>query len=590
MCGIVGVLFVDKRSPGEIQHIVTKMSLAQNYRGPDSAGAWSNHHVGLSSVRLAVTGGAVGGSQPLRDPTGGISVYNGEIYNAVELASSFGGEEHAPGFSDGRPLLALLNKHGVKGLNRARGPFSLARFDTLTGRLLLVRDAVGKKPLYLAQIDGGWAFASTIKALFEATGPLVRRDNAILEYLTYRSVGGLGTSYEGVVQVPPGSWVEIDLNGQKKEGKWWSPPRETNANLDAEQVRELLTKSILQRHEVERKTAVFLSGGLDSSIVAATLANAHPKADIQTLSIGYDVAGFEDETGYAARMASHCNLEHEQITLSAHEIPSLLDEAACLTEDPIQDPVVLPTIKLARAAVAHTKVVLTGDGSDEIWGGYSRFDNVPADLERYLERTSIFSARDLGLAQMPRSYLDDVQLPDEALAPLDRVLRLEVANRMRNYHLARIDKVCMGLGLEPRSPFLDIRAVSEGLAIPVSLKRPNDVPKGLLIEAFSSLLPPWLVERKKQPFSVPIGTWLSGDLLPFAHDVLTKHSSFISNYIDPTELLAQTRQDKPLNERTAAQVWSLLQIECWYQSFGRHLEARPSANISPLKLSTTGFG
>lgn len=585
MCGIAGVLFVDERTADETQSIVNAMCRRQAQRGPDSAGTWSDRHVGIGAVRLAITGGVVGGSQPLRDPHGGISVFNGEIYNAATLATHLDGALWNPGFTDGRALVGLLCSEGPSALSRARGPFALARFDPKAGCLYLVRDAVGKKPLYLAAIDGGWAFASTLKALHAATGPLHLREEAIYEYLLYRSVGGYATAFRDVVQVPPGGWVALYLDGRRREGRWWQPPSYSDAVLSERDTRALVSDAILLRHTPEHTAGIFLSGGLDSSIVAATLASTHPEEGLWALSIGYDVNCHEDETDYAADVAAYTRLPHEKITLNASEVPSLLEEAAQLTEDPIQDPVTLPTLKLAKYAVRRTKVVHTGDGSDEIWGGYARFDDAPPEIDRYLQRTMIFTSQELGLACAPPSYLEGLEPACDALEPLDRILRLEVTNRMRNYHLARVDKICMGVGLEPRSPFLDIRVVNEGLALPASIKRPSNVPKGLLIQAFRDLLPSWLLQRRKQPFSLPIAEWLGGSLNAFAQDTLRTPNAFVGNFIDPVALL-ETLDDcgKPA-EQVAHRIWALLQIEAWHRAvaseLGAGLEQRSLAPVLP---------
>ena len=194
-------------------------------------------------------------------------------------------------------------------------------------------------------------------------------------------------------------------------------------------------------------------------------------------SIGYDLACDEDETKYAHRLALSLGSEHKIVTLSSQDVPRLLEDVARLTEDPIQDPVTLPTLCLARLVAERTNIVLTGDGSDEIWGGYARFDHAPESLRDYVPRLAIFHPKELGLDEYPESYFHSVPEPPANLAPLDRIFRAELLNRLRNYHLARIDKLTMGGGLEARCPFLDIRVLNTGLRICRGAEAPERAPE-----------------------------------------------------------------------------------------------------------------
>ena len=222
------------------------------------------------------------------------------------------------------------------------------------------------------------------------------------------------------------------------------------------------------------------------------------------LTVGYDVGGWQDEHGLAVRLADELGLERRSLIMNGADVPDLMRDTAIALEDPIHDPVTVPTLALSRAAAETSKVVLTGDGSDEFWGGYSRFDKVPESLPAYLERTMVFLPEELGLSEIPQTYLWDIAIPPEgSMSPLDRAMRLEVSNRMRNYHLGRVDKLSMDAGLEARSPFLDLTVTSLAESLPAHLKRPGERPKGLLIDAFSNDLPRWLVERRQATLHGP---------------------------------------------------------------------------------------
>jgi asparagine synthase (glutamine-hydrolysing) len=541
------------------------MVLTQRDRGPDGVGVFSDGRVGLGCARLEIVGSPLEGAQPIRDPWGGVLVFNGEIYEHEEILREL--DVDVPeGTSDGFALSALLATRGPEGLSGVRAMFAAARYDPARGRLLLVRDAIGKKPLYIQRFREGWAFASTLASLSVATGALSLRPEAVHEYLVFRSVGGYHSAFKDVEQLPPGSWLELSLDGHARSGRWWRPPPACTRVATAAEIRGVVEEAVAARLESDREIAVFLSGGLDSAIVARCALRQRPGRPVHLLSVGYDVAGDEDERAKARALADYFGASLEELTVSAAEVPDLLGAVARATEDPIQDPVTVPTLVLARAARARAKIVLTGDGSDEVWGGYARFDDVPRTLDEYLPRTTIFRPSEVGLAELPASYLDSIELPSAELPPLDRVMRLEVQNRLRNYHLSRLDKITMSVALEARCPFLDVGVVTVGLELASHDKRPAGRPKGLLSSAFAGELPRWLIDRAKQPFSVPILAWLAGPLHEFAHDVLLAPGAFTGDFVDAGALLGDLDKRTPGAAQRAAKVWSLLQLEVWHRT------------------------
>ncbi len=520
------------------------MQAAHRFRGPDGSGVWANQHVALGSVRLAIHGDRQLGLQPLEDRWGGHLVFNGEIFEPAETLRALG-EPYRPEDSDGVALEALLHHKGPAGLNGLRGMFALARYDA-QGYLTLARDTWGQKPLYIARWEDGWIFASTIAALQTVLGKLTIRANAPLEYLIYKSVGGLHTSFAGIEQAAPGSWIRIAPDGALTSGQYAAHPAPCREEGSPTEVKQALDASIAARACDDFTDALLLSGGADSAIVAASLVRQRPGIPKIAFSIGYDVEGKEDETAYAKQLAQSLQLQYEIVRLCARDIPDLFQEAAQFTEDPIQDPVTLPTLVLARTIARHTKVALSGDGSDEFWGGYERFDNPPATLEDYLPRTMVFRPEELGLASAPSSYLDCVPAPPPELPPLDRILRLEASNRLRNYHLMRVDKLGMSAALEIRSPFLDAQVTRLANSLSAAVKRPGGRPKGLLLDAFASDLPDWLVHRKKQPFSMPLVAWLTGPLGGFAKETLNDPSAWVRGFVDPAPYLKRLEEHPDL--------------------------------------------
>ena len=562
MCGIAGIYYPKRNLDNQyFTTSIRRMCAVQKRRGPDDTGIWTNGKIGLGCTRLQIKGDKIQGKQPLKDTWGNRFVFNGEIYDNPVFE---GGAAVTDMQSDGLALAATLHFKGLDGLQNLSGMYAAAFYNEANEELLLLRDAVGQKPLYYRKVNGGIIFASTINAILEVSSlPSIRKE-ALYEYLIYKSVGGYQSVLEEINQLPPGSWMKVDRNGEVTQEKWWSLP---NLNLEEKHfpIRATFDKAVKKRVQYQPEIGVFLSGGLDSGIVGALSKQFKNASQIQYLSVGYDIKEIEDETSYAIQLAQYLKVKHEVLQLKSEEIPDLFLDASVITEDPIQDPVVLPTILLARHAATFTKVILTGDGSDELWGGYSRFDGFEGSVLNYLPKTTVFQPNELGLENYPSSYLKALDLPDDRLPPLDQVFRLEISNRMRNYHLSRIDKAIMDAGVEARCPFLDINVLNLGLAIPATIKRPGGLPKGLLLKAFSDILPSWLINRKKQPFSLPIRQWLCGPLKPYAMDVLANPNSFIKGLLPTAVYLNQL--DQKLDSHTAAKIWSLLQLESWHEAF-----------------------
>lgn len=568
MCGIAGIYHPNKKVDNQfLKDSILKMCAVQRKRGPDDVGVWTNGKIGLGCARLQITGDQKQGKQPLQDAWGNRFVFNGEIYDRSVEGSNFTPTNQQ---SDGLVLAAALNTSGFKNLQKLSGMYAAAFYHEDRQELILLRDAVGQKPLYYRKINGGIIFASTINAILQISPLPVIREQALYEYLIYKSVGGYQSIFEEINQLPPGSWMKVNKHGEISQGKWWNLP-ELNLKDRQFRLRETLEQSVQKRVNYDAKIGVFLSGGFDSGIVGALAKKHKDPAQIQYLSVGYDIKEVEDETPFAIQLAQYLNVNHEVLQLKSEDIPTLFQASSIITEDPIQDPVVLPSILLAQHAATFTKVILTGDGSDELWGGYSRFDHFQGSIYDYLPSTTVFQPNELGLKKYPSSYLNELDLPDDQLPALDQIFRLEISNRMRNYHLSRIDKIIMDAGVEARCPFLDIHMLNLGLEIPAQIKRPNGLPKGLLINAFTDMLPSWLINRKKQPFSLPIRQWLCGPLKPYAMDVLSNPNSFVKGFLSTTHYLEKLNQN--LDSKSAAKIWSLLQLESWYEAFYTNRQA-----------------
>lgn len=568
MCGIAGIYLGGEGVAPPLRDTVRRMIAVQRDRGPDGSGIWSDGSAALGCARLRITGGPVTGAQPVHDRWGGVLVFNGEIYNPERVLCRLG-EQQLAGASDGLALAAVLARRGPAGLGLIHGPFAAARFDPRTGRLLLVRDAVGKKPIYVTNTGRSWVFASTLRGLREAVGPLRVRPEAELEYLVYRSVGGCHSAFRGVEQVPPGGWLELAPAGARR-GTWWTPPEPTEDEASGVQRVRARVSAAVRARIPEQPFAVFVSGGVDSAIVAAVAARSRRGPSPHLLTVSFRDGVGVDESVPAAELAADLGLPLHRVRCAATDVPDLLARVTGVLEDPVQDPVTVLTLALARAAAHEVRIVLTGDGSDEVWGGYDRFHEPPSRLDDYLPRTTIFEPAELGLRAAPPSYLDDIPLAGRELAPLDRIMRLEVSNRLRNYHLSRIDKILMSCAVEPRSPFLDRAVVELGLSLPAAAKISGGVPKSLLRRAFAGALPLATLRRPKRPFTAPVLEWLRGPLRDYARDTLTDRGAWSPHLVPGVQRLVAAVDGGSV--RAAHQVWALLVYEVWRAGFVAGME------------------
>ncbi|MAD19061.1 MAG: hypothetical protein CMJ52_02425 [Planctomycetaceae bacterium] len=580
MCGIAGIFHPGRsRPPGRMETVARAMLRAMDYRGPDHLGCWADDRFAAGTVRLSITGGGRRANQPLVDEQGGVFVFNGELYDPAEVARRMG-SEYDPEDSDGTVLARLVRDRGPGGLRGISAMFALARHDPRDGSLLLARDAYGQKPLYHRTLgDGTLVFGSTIAAVHAAGGPLRVREAAIDECLLFKSVGGCATGFEEVEQLPPGGWLRIDRDGVATRGIWNEFPDPGSApDPSPEEIREAILEAIRKRLNPRFRPTVFLSGGLDSSMVTAGVCRS-PLGELEplALSIGYDVGTSEDETDHARRLTRELGIPHEVVMLRAAEVPDLMERVSGFLEDPVADPITIPFFHIAGVAAAETKVVLTGDGADEFWGGYDRFADPPDSVDEYLPRSMVFKPEEIGRESYPPSYLAGVPLEDR-LRPLDRIMRMEVRNRLRNYHLARIDKLSMAHGLEARCPFLDATVSRMAMQIPGSLKRDGSRVKIPLLEASENLLPRWLLDRRKQPFTGPVLGWLRSSLRPRLLDLAHGADPRLSARVAIPTLIDSLDRPEAAGG-IANRLWTLLVLETWLGSTAPRFSTTPPERL-----------
>lgn len=623
MCGICGLIHFDGLPV--TRQLLARMNDTLTHRGPDGDGYFIDGAVGMAMRRLKIIDIA-GSDQPLYNEDGSIAlIFNGEIYNYRELRRSLEAGGHRFNTEgDGETIIHLYEDCGADALKRLRGMFALALWDGRRGRLLLARDRFGQKPLYYYVDRKVFVFASEIKTLLAYPGiPRVSRfdseqGRALVEYLSFGYVPAPETAFAGVKMLPPAMTLDVELAGALAEKRYWETPRlappdpsaQTSAYIGG--LREQLAEAVKLRLVSDVPLGAFLSGGLDSSLIAA-LMRRHSNGAVKTFSIGFEGDDSFDESPYAERVARHLDTEHTSFRVKPDAL-SLLPELVWHHDQPFADSSAIPTYLVSKLTRAQVTVALTGDGGDELFAGYERFyaaalmrklSIMPAPilrgasglLRRLPEGTGYYdpvkrARRFARAASQPleAAYFDLVRVFDaELLAEIcpgvnrlppmmnpymnagqpHRVARLVEAN-MRSYLpddlLIKADRCSMQASLEARAPFLDHKLAEYAASIPFNLKLKGARSKHILKEAARGLLPDEIIDRKKHGFGVPLGAWLRRDMAP-VRDILLSRRARERGLLEMSaveRLIAEHESGARDHNR---QLWALLTLEEWHRQF-----------------------
>lgn len=545
MCGIA----VHLNASGLAEPLVLELI---RHRGPDSAGEWSSPdgRCWLGNTRLAIVDLSPTGAQPMADPaTGNVIVTNGEIYNHRAVREKLGGNVAWRGTSDTETLLVGYARWGHAVVEHVKGMFAFAIYDAARNELFLARDRLGQKPLYYVLEAGDFRAASEVKVIM-GEGSTIGAD-AISGYLQWGACPENALLYANVHSLPAGHAMLLSADGAIKTWRYW--PARSGFSSATKQVvstvRSLIDRAVDEHLLADVPVASFLSGGIDSSIITA-LAAQKLANKLQTYSVGFELAKF-DETAIAQEIANRYKTDHHRIQLSEEEVIASVTEAVDKLDLPSVD--AINTYIVSRAVARHgVKVVLSGLGGDELFGGYPSFHDVPrlqllAVLPGFLRRIVGF-AGNLGerLADMPatgdalelahwrRRFFTDAMLRDAGLPvtsePLDQWVALpdgfariswaELTGYMRRMLLRDADQMSMAVSLEMRVPFLDHALVEYVLGLPETEKKRYPGTKGLLVEACRDLLPPSVYDRPKAGFVLPMKHWMRGPLASFVDEGL----------------------------------------------------------------------
>lgn len=567
MCGIAGFVRRDGTAPAP--ELLTRLADALAHRGPDGSGRHAQGGVGMIQTRLAIIDLETG-DQPLHDETGLALVANGEIYNYRALAEGL-----APGRlstrSDCELPLPLYQDWQEAGLDRLRGMYAIALHDPARGRVILTRDPFGIKPLYIAETPEGVAFASEASALLRAG--LVERafvPEKGVELLQLQFTTGADTPFRGVRRVLPGETLTIEgghiVARRQRPALPAGPPENIGEGEALARLDRALTDSVRVHLQSDVGYGMFLSGGIDSSVLLALIARETGRP-VQAFTASFPGTGVADEQDAAAAMARRFGAEHVPIAFTQADFWSLLPQVAAVLDDPCADYAALPTFKLAAAAAAEQKVVLTGEGGDELLAGYGRYRAAMRPWWRGGRSPRARGLMDrLGvLRNEDQSWRDGVQSAEIAAAGGGRT-RLQVAQALDCADwlpqdlLTKLDRCLMAHGLEGRTPFLDPVVTAAAFRLPDRLKVRGRTGKWLLRRYLEELAPGAGAFERKRGFTVPVAEWIRSRGGALAG--LVARQEGVQALCNAAAVPALFRAN---DKRAGQAAWALLFFALWHQ-------------------------
>ncbi len=623
MCGIVGIVRFDPRERVDASRL-KRMADALRHRGPDGSGQWIEGPIGLGHRRLAIMDVA-GGAQPMTNEDGSlVIVHNGETYNHPVLRPLLEAKGHRYRTrSDTETILHLYEDEAEGCVERLRGMFAFALWDRREGRLLLARDRLGIKPLYYALTDSELLFASEIKAILTAGSVRAALDEAILpEFLATRFVSGEETFFRGVRKLLPGRTLTWSLERGFGGRRYWSlpaPREQAGGGLqeEAARVRDRLEEAVRVHLMSDVPVGLFLSGGIDSSAIAALAARPAGRP-LRTFAVGFAEKD-ADELAYARLAARAVGAVHREVVMSAGEFFRALPRLVWHEDEPIAFPSSVPLHFVSRLAAEHVKVVLTGEGADELFLGYNRYrvtrwnerlgaaygalvppilrdaagrlvTALPRPARRYASRTFLAfgsSPRESffeNFAVFPEARLKTLLLdrgPLDARDPYAVGLRCygETAGSslqkmshadLQTYLvelLMKQDQMSMAASIESRVPYLDHEFVEYIASLPPDLKIRGLRTKAILREAVRGLVPREILTRRKMGFPVPVGRWFRGAFAPLVGDLVLGPRALGRGLFDRSDVERLCAEHRSGSARHADRLWLLINLEIWQRIF-----------------------
>ncbi|HRJ69300.1 MAG TPA: asparagine synthase (glutamine-hydrolyzing) [Beijerinckiaceae bacterium] len=642
MCGITG--FLDTRREAGIQWLeatARAMASAMPHRGPDDDGVWCDPQAGiaLGFRRLAIIDLSPAGHQPMVSHSGQSAlVYNGEIYNAEEIRPTLTDRGvRFRGHSDSEVFLEYAEAFGFEAaVRKTVGMFAMCWHDRRDRSTWLARDRMGEKPLYVARLGQTILFASELRCFRQHPEFRAEIDpEGLSAYVRFGYVPHPHSIYRNVQMVPPGGLVRISPDGEVKIGRYWTPeataaaakqtPFQGSESDAVDALEAVLRQAVRSCMVSDVPLGAFLSGGIDSSTVVA-LMQAQSSRPVKTFSIGFHVEGF-DEAPHARAVARHLGTEHEELYFSAQDMIDLVPRLPEIWDEPFADSSQLPTYMVSAMARRHVTVALSGDGGDELFAGYSRYDQIArvaaavnasgglaAHLGGFVHRLMRMPAFAPMRAMMPpvfrarvdrwsgrvaemraengletayrRTVAQGVAPQDILLAPSERVADIWQGALATNFPgaieraqmidtltylpddiLVKVDRASMAVSLEARAPLLDHRVVDFAWRLPENLKRRDGEGKWALKQVLYRHVPRALVERPKMGFGVPIDVWLRGPLRDWAEDLISERTLKADGLFRADAV--RTLWNRHLaGEQWQYPLWTVLMLQAWRRRWG----------------------
>ena len=629
MCGIAGIIGTDP------ERLIGPMLASVEHRGRDDSGTWvsepidsSDRRACLGHRRLAIIDTSPGGHEPMfSHDRRYVLTFNGEIYNYRELRDQLVREGAAFNTcSDTEVILAAYAHWGRAMLDRLRGMYAFAIWDTLTRRLFAARDLFGEKPLYYAVAKGRLVVGSELRAVkaSELLHPVVARDS-VDAFLALGYVPPDRTIYANVHVLPPAHCLEW-TSGTPRVSRYWSPPAPEHESMDMDEagevLRALLRQAVTRQMVADVPVGAFLSGGHDSSTIVAYMSELSARP-VKTFSVGFGHHG--SELPYARRIAARYGTDHHELDLADPGVATLLERMADVYDEPFADPSHVPTYAVSEFARRQVKVVLTGDGADELFGGYAWYpllakseavapsvltwmvlrsasrlmaDRVASlsrhsramgmavrwrDMwQRYLTSRQIFSDKERqrlwgGPKAVPLATMLTAYRPSDAISGVDRALYFDIGAFLPGDILVKVDRAAMAHGLETRAPFLDRDLAEFALRLPAALKIDANRTKILFKAALARYWPDELRSRPKQGFAAPFASWLQrADVAPLLRRVCARDQPLAQMF---------PNLDSSWAELSVHQTWCLLTLGLWLERHAADAEANSATHTSNPMLA-----
>lgn len=622
MCGVVG--WIGRGSGPRAAPALQSL----RHRGPDASGAWhatdGDRSVFLGQTRLAIIDLSPGGAQPMTDRSGQVTlVFNGEIYNYLELRTEL--ETHGVSFrssSDTEVLLEGFLFWGRDVVHRLRGMFAFVIWDGRDGSTWLVRDRLGIKPLFVASVPSGVAFASEIKGLFAMGVPRRLARGAIDRFLTFLYVPGPDTAFEGIREVLPAHQLVVERDGTTREARYWDVPEVSSTTRSSHELAEEIRAElelVMQQHAVaDVPVGAFLSGGLDSSTIVG-LMQRRSSTPLRTFCMTFgEGEQLYDERTYAREVASWFGTDHTEIAV-APQLVDLLPRMFDHFDQPFGNPTALLSYELSRLTRQHVTVALAGDGGDELFLGYPRYAGVtlasgarwiPDRAKRFVERNvapriresvsgnhayrrarEFLTTTTLPLEQRyqrwigyfepderaavltpdhiatsaPERFLSDIFRERPSGTDAERASYVDLRSFLPNNILAYGDRMSMAHGLELRVPYCDHVLVERVARIPAHQRMPLLSMKKLFRDAVKDLLPPRILRRPKLGFNPPIGLWITRNLSTLVDRYLSPEAIRRAGVLRPEPVAAMLVELRSGRRDVSLKVWSLLVLQAWME-------------------------